>query len=200
MIIEFSIIVLSAVRQNLISLFTTICLPCSCFRCLIWRNDKLVNYNSFEFSWRLFKEVILAGNCTNWWVSIYCVEEELNGECIISFVKRFPDIKQIDSNKKEEEKRVSRVENQDNPFTLWFSSHSLDSLTSKDGRPTRESKWLKDWCHYVIPAHFERRRMFIFHSSVPSGANWELLSLFRYIWMRPGQSDATMRILFESTW
>lgn len=142
MIIEFSIIILSAVRQNLISLFTTICLPCSCFRCLIWRNDKWVNYNSFEFSWRLFKEVILAGNCTNWWVSICCAEEELNGERIISSVKRFPDIKQINSNKKEEE-NVS-AELRIKTILLLFDSRRTRSTLSlrRMGDPQgRASDW-----------------------------------------------------------
>lgn len=57
-------------------------------------------------------------------------------------------------------------------------------------------EWLKDWCHYVIPAHFRRRRMFIFHSSAASVGN-QASSLFRYTWMHSGQSDATMHILFR---
>lgn len=82
---------------------------------------------------------------------------------------------------------MSGVKNQDAPYTLWFSSRSLDCLKSREGWPTRESEWLKDWCHCVISAHCGRRRMFIFHSLAVSVGNRVLLSLFRYVWIPVNQ-------------
>lgn len=53
-------------------------------------------------------------------------------------------------------------------------------------------EWLKDWCHYVIPAHFRKRQIIIAHSSAVSVGNGPLLSVFRYAWVHAGRSDATL--------
>lgn len=90
---------------------------------------------------------------------------------------------------------VREVESRRSFSSLIFSKlrHLARSTVLHRGKGDQQGReWLKDWCHCVIPAHFRKRRMFIFHSSAISIGNRALLSVFRYALVYSGRSDATM--------
>lgn len=110
------------------------------------------------------------------------------------FATRFLDGKQNNNEKRKNVSVQGSQESGRSVSSLIFAKlrHLPCSTVLHRGKGDQQGReWLKDWCHYVIPAHFRKRRMFIFHSWAVSLGNRALLSVFRYAWVHSGRSDET---------